>query len=105
MTLSQRIAALTRPDRAIDAEIAKATGMPTTIKIGHELLGVQTVPFRCLEYTSSIDAAISIVQPAMQEHVMREALTLAGQRGFIVGKFTEQLARTICEVAMRERGL
>ena len=95
MTLSQRIAALTGPDRAIDAEIGDLVG-----DVGNDKFW----PIY-KEYTESIDAAITLVQPAMQEHVMREALTLMGQRGFIVGKFTEQLARTICEVSMKERGL
>lgn len=100
MTLSDRIAAATGPDRALDAEIAKvlfeADAKPEWMK--------GRAP-HIANYLSSIDAAISTAPPAMQEHVMREALKLVGQRGFIVGEFAEQLARTICEVSMRERRL
>ena len=101
MTLSTRIAADKGPDRGVELAIAKAIGANGEWDCKPFAFHSEfTKP-----YLRSIDAAISIVQPAMQEHVMREALTLMGQRGFTVGKFTEQLARTICEVAMKERGL
>ncbi len=98
MNLSDRIAAAQGPDIQLEAEIMAVLG-------GKKWPAPKGMIYIGQPYLRSIDAAMSIVAPAMQEHVMREALTLIGPRGFIVGKFTETLARTICEVSMRERGL
>ena len=104
--LSDRIAALHAPDRAIDAEIAKANGWK---EVKHDWFeppeGLRHHAFLLRRYTQSIDAALSTVQPSMQDHVTHEALKLIGTRGVIVGKFTEQLARAICEVSLKGKGL
>lgn len=102
MTLSDRIAAAQGPDRALECRIMLA------LEGGDFDTYSAVVPdfgqWAARPYLRSIDAAISTAQPAMQEHVMREALKIAGAN-FIVGKFTETLARAICEVSMKERGL
>ena len=105
MTLSQRIAALTGPDRAIFIEAWEAVYGPMEDLTAPLSIGEQALDFLDLiDVGGWIDAALMLAAPAMQEHVMREALNLAGA-SFTVGKFTEQLARTICEVSMREKGL
>ena len=112
MTLADRIAALSAPDRAMDAEIAhaifqvgdvrcNATGWPEGSIIVPCYPGWMLLP----HYTTSIDAAMTLASPALQAHTMAEAQKLLGPRGFTVGKFTEALAIAICVVALRERGL
>ena len=109
MTLSQRIAALEGPDRAIDEKIARANGW-RRVKEGYPI-GTVWYDANGISHpwlpsiTASIDAALLLVQPSMQAHVLHEAQKLLGPRGEIVGKFTQQLACAICEVALKERGL
>ena len=109
MTLSKRIAALEGPDRAIDAVIAKALGWSETKSKDGTIGGpwvtpdfsVSTLPY----FSASIDAALSIVEPSMQDYIMDEAMKRVDSRVVIIGKFNEQLARAICEVALEGKGL
>lgn len=107
MTLSKRIAALSAPDRAIEWDIAVANGVKDAADRPSVWAGVDQMQFAngLPRYLSSIDAALSIVEPPMQDYVMHEAMKRVGNRGIIVGKFPEQLARAICEVALEGKGL
>jgi hypothetical protein len=107
MTLSSRIAAAQGPDRALFFEVWNACHAGQFLKeqAPQEYFDGRKRFSTLVELGAWLDAAISIVQPSQQSHVMHEALKLLGQRGEIVGKFTQQLACAICEVAMKERGL
>ena len=108
MTLSDRIAALSAPDRAMDAEIAAVLcGGNVDVEGRYWKPGVRGWSIAPL-YTKAVDHALTLASPALQAHVMGEAQKLIRRRGLYavtVGKFTEALAIAICVVALRERGL
>ena len=114
MTLSKRIAALEGPDRRIDATVWNLVDRPEPNDPDRNLYMFDRIVARimaggddeeCPLYTQSIDAALSIVEPSMQDYIMDEAMKRVDSRVVIIGKFNEQLARAICEVALEGKGL
>jgi hypothetical protein len=107
MTLSQRIAAAQGPDSKLFFEVWNAchAGQFLNEPAPQEYFDGRKRFSTLVELGAWLDAALTIVQPALQAHVMHEAMKLLGPRGEIVGKYPEQLACAICEMAMKERGL
>ena len=105
MTLSQRIAALSAPDRLLELQIENSLDIAKFRREPEGMGDANLVRIEPKPYLSSIDAALTLASPALQAHTMAEAQKLLGPRGFTVGKFTEALAIAICVVALREKGL
>lgn len=70
MNVIERLEALTEPCREMDAAIALAIGKKATAKYGDHALGNDyTAPAYFLQYTKSIDAAMTLVPEGCENNM------------------------------------
>lgn len=80
LALAERVEKASGPDRELDADIAKAVGVPATLVIGHECLGnLRSVPQNAPRYTASLDAALTLVPKRWRTESIGENPQIAGR--------------------------
>lgn len=119
MTLSGRIAAAQGPDRALDAEIALATGWALEVYGDHRNGDIYMWFNNCVRhkpglphFTSSVDAALTLVPEGCDwmkclDERGNTVIAICDSGGYELGRaiYTGNDAQAIAAAAMKARGL